>query len=63
MDLIRICQCFCDETRLRILNLLCVCHFQSILDEPQVKIFKHLLYLKTKGFGSIEATRVCAGLS
>ena len=54
MDLIRIYQCFCDETRLRILNLLnetplCVCHLQTILSEPQVKISKHLLYLKNKG--------------
>ena len=53
MDLIQIYQCFCDETRLRILNLLsagplCVCHFQTVLDEPQVKISKHLHYLKAK---------------
>ncbi len=51
MDLIQIYQCFCDRTRLRILNLLaqgplCVCHFQEILGEPQVKIYKHLAYLK-----------------
>lgn len=54
MELIQIYQCFCDETRLRILNLLgqgplCVCHFQELLDEPQVKISKHLAYLKQKG--------------
>jgi ArsR family transcriptional regulator len=54
MDLISIYQCLCDETRLRILHLLthsplCVCHFQSILDEPQVKISKHLRYLKVHG--------------
>lgn len=54
MDLIQIYQCFCDRTRLRILNLLaqsplCVCHFQEILDEPQVKISKHLSYLKERG--------------
>jgi ArsR family transcriptional regulator len=52
-SLIRIYQCFCDETRLRILHLLqqgplCVCHFQSILEEPQVKISKHLAYLRDK---------------
>jgi ArsR family transcriptional regulator len=52
--LIRIYQCFCDETRLRILNLLqagplCVCHFQEILGEAQVKISKHLAYLREKG--------------
>jgi len=39
---------------LRIINLLtggplCVCHFQEILDEPQVKISKHLNYLKQHG--------------
>lgn len=53
MDLIRIYQCLCDETRLRILNLLtrgplCVCHLQELLGEPQVKISKHLAYLKEK---------------
>ena len=54
MSLIQIYQCLCDETRLRILNLLregelCVCHFQEILGEPQVKISKHLSYLKKNG--------------
>ena len=53
MDLIQIYQCFCDPTRLRILHLLtktplCVCHFQEILDEPQVKISKHLAYLRER---------------
>jgi ArsR family transcriptional regulator len=53
MDLIQIYQCFCDRTRLRILHLLsqtplCVCHFQEILSEPQVKISKHLAYLKER---------------
>jgi len=53
MDLIQIYECFCDRTRLRILNLLaqtplCVCHFQEILGEPQVKISKHLSYLKER---------------
>jgi ArsR family transcriptional regulator len=53
MDLIQIYECFCDRTRLRILNLLaqtplCVCHFQEILKEPQVKISKHLAYLKER---------------
>ena len=51
MDLIQIYECFCDETRLRILSLLsrgslCVCHFQEALRLPQVKISKHLRYLK-----------------
>lgn len=54
MDLIRIYQCLCDRTRLRILNLLsggplCVCHLQEILGEPQVKISKHLAYLRRSG--------------
>ncbi len=53
MDLVQIYQCFCDRTRLRILHLLtdgplCVCHFQEILDEPQVKISKHLAYLRDR---------------
>lgn len=54
MDLVQIYQCFCDRTRLRILHLLsqtplCVCHFQEVLDEPQVKISKHLAYLRARG--------------
>ena len=54
MDLVQIYQCFCDRTRLRILNLLtqtplCVCHFQEILGEAQVKISKHLGYLRERG--------------
>src|SRR5918911_1007418 len=60
MDLVRIYECLCDETRLRLLNVLsqgplCVCHFQAILDEPQVKISKHLAYLKARGL--VEAER------
>jgi ArsR family transcriptional regulator len=62
MDLVRIYSCLCDRTRLRLLNLLlqgplCVCHFQEVLREPQVKISKHLAYLK--GHGLVEAER-CA---
>lgn len=54
MELITIYECLCDRTRLRILNLLChgplcVCHFQAILREPQVKISKHLGYLRARG--------------
>lgn len=54
MELIEIYQCFCDRTRLRILHLLtrsplCVCHFQDILGEQQVKISKHLAYLRNRG--------------
>ena len=60
MSLIKIYECLCDETRLRILNLLaggplCVCHLQEVLDEPQVKISKHLAYLKERGM--VEAER------
>lgn len=54
MQLVRIYQCLCDHTRLRILNLLlggplCVCHLQEILGESQVKISKHLRYLRAHG--------------
>jgi ArsR family transcriptional regulator len=54
MELVPIYQCLCDRTRLRILNLLdsgllCVCHFQTLLKEGQVKISKHLAYLRTRG--------------
>ena len=57
--LIEIYQCLCDVTRLRLLNLLqqgplCVCHFQAVLKEPQVKISKHLGYLKTRGMVSVK---------
>lgn len=59
MDLIQIYQCFCDRTRLRILHLLtksplCVCHFQEILGEPQVKISKHLAYLRSRDMVATE---------
>jgi ArsR family transcriptional regulator len=60
MDLVQIYQCFSDRTRLRILQLLaksplCVCHLQTILREPQVKVSKHLAYLRSKGM--VEAQR------
>jgi len=53
VKLIEIYRCLCDETRLRILHLLshqplCVCHFQAVLDAPQVKISKHLAYLRSR---------------
>src|SRR5262249_41614571 len=59
MDLIDIYQCFCDRTRLRILYLLtksqlCVCHFQEILGQPQVKISKHLAYLRSRNMVSTQ---------
>ena len=58
--MITIYECFCDQTRLRILNLLtasplCVCHFQELLEAPQVKISKHLSYLRARGL--VEAER------
>ncbi len=58
MDLVTIYECLCDRTRLRVLNLLCqgplcVCHIQEILGEPQVKVSKHLGYLKKHGLVSV----------
>ena len=58
MSLIQIYQCLCDQTRLRILHLLqsgelCVCHIQEILAESQVKISKHLSYLKRHGLVAV----------
>lgn len=58
MKLVEIYQCLCDETRLRLLHLLlqgplCVCHFQGVLGEPQVKISKHLGYLKARGLVTV----------
>jgi ArsR family transcriptional regulator, arsenate/arsenite/antimonite-responsive transcriptional repressor len=60
VDLIRIYQCFCDATRLRIIHLLahgplCVCHFQQILELPQTKVSQHLAYLRKHGL--VECTR------
>ncbi|HEY5552375.1 MAG TPA: metalloregulator ArsR/SmtB family transcription factor [Opitutaceae bacterium] len=60
MDLLSIYQCLCDRTRLRMLHALadgplCVGHLQETLEEPQVKISKHLRYLKDHGI--VEAER------
>ncbi len=60
MKLVQIYRCLCDETRLRILHLLkqgplCVCHFQAILQLPQVAVSKHLAYLRRTGM--VEARR------
>jgi len=54
MKLVRIYQCLCDETRLRVLNLLaqrplCVCHLQEILDRTQVQVSQHLARMKKDG--------------
>ena len=59
MELVEIYSCLCDLTRLRILHVLaqgplCVCHFQEILREPQVKISKHLAYLRRRGLVEVE---------
>ena len=60
MDVVAVYKCLCDVTRLRILNLLregplCVCHLQEIMEEPQVKMSKHLGYLKKHGL--LKSTR------
>ncbi len=60
MKLIQIYECLCDETRLRILNLLsvtplCVSHLQKILQITQVNVSKHLLYMKERDM--VKATR------
>lgn len=54
MKLLALYKCFCDETRLRILNLLtvsplCVCHIQSVLGKSQVVTSQHLAYLRERG--------------
>ena len=54
MKTIRVYRCFCDETRLRILNLLlegplCVCHLAGILAMDQPKISRHLKALREAG--------------
>ncbi len=59
MELVQIYECLCDVTRLRLLHVLaqgplCVCHFQEILGEPQVKISKHLAYLRARGLVEVE---------
>jgi ArsR family transcriptional regulator len=58
--LISIYECLCDVTRLRLLHVLaqqplCVCDFQTVLAEPQVKISKHLAYLRQRGL--VECSR------
>jgi ArsR family transcriptional regulator len=60
MKLVQIYRCLCDETRLRILHLLqqgplCVCHFQEVLQLPQVAVSKHLACLRRTGM--VEAHR------
>ncbi len=55
----RLYECLCDQTRLRIIHLLlggplCVCHLQEVLREPQVKISRHLAYLRRRGMVTVE---------
>ena len=57
MQLLRIYDCLCDATRLRLLNLLarrplCVCHFEAVLRLPQARISRHLAYLRRHGMVS-----------
>ncbi|MCW5548994.1 MAG: helix-turn-helix transcriptional regulator [Opitutaceae bacterium] len=59
MELVRIYESLCEPTRLRLLHVLaagplCVCHFQAVLREPQVKISKHLGYLRARGLVECE---------
>ena len=59
VNLVSIHECLCDRTRLRIMNLLldgplCVCHLQEILREPQVKVSRHLAYLRERGLLAAE---------
>jgi len=54
MSLVRIYECLCDETRLRIIQLLtrgplCVCHLQAVLGIPQARVSQHLSYLRERG--------------
>jgi len=54
MKIKKIYRCLCDETRLRILNLLlegplCVCHLAEILELSQPKVSRHLKALREAG--------------
>ncbi len=54
MELVSFYKCLSDPTRLRIVNLLlrgplCVCDIQRSLHETQVKMSKHLGYMKKHG--------------
>lgn len=60
--MVRLYQCLCDHTRLRILNLLlegplCVCHLTEILDVPQPKVSRHVRALKDTGL--LRTKRCC----
>lgn len=54
MNTMTVYRCLCDQTRLRILNLLlegplCVCHLATVLDLTQPKVSRHLKALKDAG--------------
>lgn len=59
MQLLRLYDCLCDATRLRLLNLLarqplCVCHLEAALRLPQARISRHLAYLRGRGLVTVE---------
>ncbi len=55
MDLVKIYQCLCDRILYGLMQgPLCVCHFQEILCEPQVKVSKRLAYLCSRGLVETE---------
>jgi len=59
VNLVRIHECLCDRTRLRVVHLLlqgplCVCHMEEVLGEPQAKISRHLAYLRRSGMVETE---------
>ena len=59
MEIVSLHKCLSDPTRLRIVNLLlrgplCVCELQDALDEPQVKMSKHIGYMKRQGLLEVE---------
>ncbi len=59
VQLLRLYDCLCDATRLRLLNLLtvrplCVCHFEAVLRLPQARISRHLAYLRRNGMVAVE---------
>ena len=59
MEIVALHKCLSDPTRLRMVNLLlrgplCVCELQEALDEPQVKMSKHIGYMKRQGLLEVE---------
>lgn len=59
VNLVRIHECLCHRTRLRLVHLLlqgplCVCHLQDVIGEPQAKVSRHLAYLRRHGMVTTE---------